>query len=79
MELESLGRLLLWLGVGLVLVGGLLLVLSRIPVLRHLGRLPGDIRIQGGNFTCFFPLVSMILLSILLTIALNLIARLLNR
>ena len=52
---------------------------------KHQGRrirelnLPGDIRIARKNFTCVFALGTSILLSILLTIGLNLLARLLNR
>jgi len=44
-----------------------------------LGRLPGDIHIQRGNVSCFFPLATSILLSILLTVVLNLLIRFLNR
>lgn len=79
MELASVGKLLIVLGVGAVLVGGLFLLFSRIPGLRNLGHLPGDVRVQGQNFACFFPVVSMILLSIILTIVLNVIVRLFNR
>jgi hypothetical protein len=79
MDLNHVGRLVLILGVGLVVVGGLLIVFSRVPVLKHLGHLPGDIRIEGKNFACFFPVVSMIIISILLSIGLNLFLRLFNR
>ncbi len=71
--MQELGRLLLVLG-GVLLVVGLLLTLGgRIP---FLGRLPGDIRIQRDNVTCFFPLATSLLLSVLLTILLNIILRL---
>ncbi len=79
MDLGSAGRLLIIVGIGIALLGGLLLLLSRLPFLSSLGSLPGDIRIEGQNFTCIVPIVSMILLSVLLTIALNIIARLINR
>lgn len=79
MDLAGLGRLLLLVGLGMALLGGLLLLLSRVPFLNNLGRLPGDIRIEGQGFSCFLPLVSMLLISVLLTIALNIIARLINR
>ncbi|MCC6492926.1 MAG: DUF2905 domain-containing protein [Pirellulales bacterium] len=42
---------------------------------RFLGRLPGDIRIQQDGFACFFPLMTGLLLSIVLTVVLNLIFR----
>lgn len=79
MDLAGLGRLLLLVGLGMALLGGLLLLLSRVPLLNTLGRLPGDIHIEGQGFSCFLPLVSMLLISVLLTIVLNVIARLINR
>lgn len=74
--LETIGKLLVGIGVALVLLGGLLWLLSKLP---FLGNLPGDIRIERPGFTCLIPLASSIILSILLTILLNLIARLINR
>jgi len=70
--MQELGRLLLLVG-GVLLVIGLLLTLgSRIP---FLGRLPGDIRIQRDNVSCFLPLATSLLLSILLTVLLNIVLR----
>jgi len=74
--MDALGRLLLFVGLGLMLVGGLLLVASRTPGLRNLGSLPGDVRLQGESFACFFPIMSMCLLSLILTVVLNVVARL---
>ena len=79
MNLDDVGRTLALLGVGLLVVGGALMLLGRVPVFKHLGRLPGDIRIEGEHFSCFFPLVSMLIVSVLLSLILNLIIRLLNR
>ncbi len=76
-DFQSLGRLLLVLGGTMALLGILLMVGGR--TFPWLGRLPGDIRYQGQNFSCFFPIVTTILLSIVLSIVLNLIIRLLNR
>jgi hypothetical protein len=71
--MEGFGRALMWIG-GLIFAAGLLLVLvGRIP---GLNRIPGDIIIRRENLTIFIPLGTMILLSVLLTIALNVIARL---
>lgn len=73
--MENLGRLLLILG-GIIALLGLLLILgSSVPFLRPLGRLPGDIRFTVGNVTCFFPIVTSILLSIIVTIVLNILLR----
>ena len=69
---ESLGRMLLLIGVTLVLLGGLLLLVGKVP---FLGRLPGDIVIERKNFTFYFPLATSILLSILLTLLLSLFGR----
>jgi len=75
-DLGTLGKWLLLLGGGIALLGLLLLLLGKVP---WLGRLPGDIRIEREGFSCYFPIVTMILLSIVLTLLLNLVIRLLNR
>ena len=77
MNFESIARLLVILGIILVIAGGVVWLAARFNL--PLGRLPGDILVQSGNFTCAFPVVTMILLSILLTIILNVIVRLLNK
>ena len=69
---ESLGRILLLIGVILVLLGGLLLLVGKVP---FLGRLPGDIVIERKNFTFYFPLATSILVSIVLTLLLSLFGR----
>ncbi|MEP0762918.1 MAG: DUF2905 domain-containing protein [Chloroflexota bacterium] len=79
MDLGAVGRLVIALGLGLVVLGALLAVAGRLPLLRELGHLPGDIRIEREGFSCFVPLVSMLLVSLLLSLALNIILRLLNR
>ena len=71
------GRLLLFIGGSIALIGLVLMVGGR--SFPWLGRLPGDIRYQGQNVSCLFPIVTSILLSIILTVVLNLIIRLLNR
>lgn len=79
MDLQAVGRFLLIIGIVLALLGGLLMLLGRLPLFSSFGSLPGDIRIQGRGFSCFIPIVSMILLSVVLTIILNIIIRLMNR
>ncbi len=78
MDMNAIGRLLIVGGVILVAAGVLFVALGRIPELR-LGDLPGDIRIEGRGYSCFFPLATMIVLSLLLTLALNIVVRLINR
>ncbi|NPA40539.1 MAG: DUF2905 domain-containing protein [Thermodesulfobacteria bacterium] len=70
--LTDFGKILILLGVLLVIFGLFLTIVPKIP---YLGRLPGDIYIKKGNFTFYFPLATCILLSILLTLILNLIFR----
>ncbi|ACA59869.1 DUF2905 domain-containing protein [Candidatus Desulforudis audaxviator] len=70
--LEWFGRTLIIVGVLIVVLGALLYFGGKIL---GIGRLPGDILIQRGNFTLYFPLATAILLSIILTLVLNLFFR----
>jgi len=70
--MSELGRALVALGLVIAVVGLLLVAFDRVP---WLGRLPGDISIQRGNWTFYFPLGTSILLSIVLTLVLWLIGR----
>lgn len=72
--MNEIGRLLLVFGIILV-VAGLLMILLPADKLSFLGRLPGDIVVKKKSFTIYFPVVTMILLSIVLTLILNLISR----
>jgi hypothetical protein len=65
------GRTLLIIGVVLVVVGGLAVLGVRLPF----GRLPGDIAIEGERGGFYFPIVTMIVISVVLTILLNLFLR----
>jgi hypothetical protein len=79
---NQIGRLLLLVGLGMALMGGLLILGTRLLDKERfpwLGRLPGDIRIEGKGFSCYFPLATSILISLVLTLLLNLIVRLLRR
>jgi hypothetical protein len=71
------GKIMVGIGILLVVVG--LIVWLAGDRFAWFGRLPGDIRIQGENFGCFFPLTSMIIVSIVLSILLSILARFLNR
>jgi hypothetical protein len=63
--LNELGRVLVVVGLGIVLVGALLW--SGFGK-GWLGRLPGDIRYSRGDFSFYFPLATCLLLSVLLTL-----------
>ncbi len=69
---NDVGRLLVVFGVLLALAGVVLMLVDRVP---FLGRLPGDIHVQRGNWTFYFPLATSLLLSVVLTLALYLINR----
>ena len=75
--MESIGRYLMIGGIILFLIGGGVFIASKFGI--PLGRLPGDIRIEGENGSFYFPLASSIIISVLLTIVLNLISRFLNK
>lgn len=74
--LESIGRILVGVGIALILSGALIWLLSRAG---FLGRLPGDIRVERDGFTCLIPVVSSIILSLLFTVLLNIVIWLINR
>jgi hypothetical protein len=74
-DLSGAGRLLLVTGLVLAAVGALLILAPRIPGFDRLGRLPGDFVVERGPVTIFVPIVSSLVISVLLTIVLNLILR----
>lgn len=63
-ELSALGKILIFFGIIMIVVGGLLLFGSKIP---FIGRLPGDIAIQKKNFSFYFPITTSIIISIILS------------
>jgi len=79
MDFQNLGRILLLVGGAIVVIGGLFLLIGRVPFFNRLGNLPGDIRIETGNVTCLVPIVSTLLISVVLTIVVNIILRIINR
>ncbi|AQS59012.1 DUF2905 domain-containing protein [Desulforamulus ferrireducens] len=70
--LASMAKLLIMFGIFMVVIGALMLLAGKIP---GLGKLPGDIYVQKGNFTFYFPVVTSIILSILLTLVLSFVFR----
>lgn len=67
----EIGRILLVIGIVLVVLGGLAVLGVRLPF----GRLPGDIAIEGERGGFYFPLATTIIVSIVLTVLLNLFLR----
>ena len=73
MNATDLGRLLLYTGLGLALLWGLVVLLGRVV---DLGNLPGDLLYEGDNVRVYVPIATMIVLSVVLTLLLNLVLRL---
>ena len=71
------GRLLLIIGLAIAFCGFVILIATR--YLPWLGNLPGDFRIEGEKYKIYFPLATMILISILGTILLNIVLRIFRR
>jgi hypothetical protein len=67
------GRTLIVLGVILIVAGLLFNLGARLPI--KLGRLPGDIVVRGKNSVFYFPVVTSLLISLLLTAVMWLIGR----
>lgn len=69
---DSIGKTLMLFGVILFVIGCIFHFGGKVV---NFGRLPGDIRIEGENFSLYFPIVSSIVISIVLTIILNILGR----
>jgi Protein of unknown function (DUF2905) len=72
MTLVDIGKLLIGVGLLVAVVGVVLLFAGRIP---WLGRLPGDIVVERGNWSFYFPLATSLLLSIVLSLIFWILSR----
>jgi hypothetical protein len=75
--MENIARPLMFGGIALFLIGGGIYLAAKFGI--PLGRLPGDIRIEGANGSFYFPITSSILVSVILTIVVNVIIRLIKK
>lgn len=75
MSSQQTGLLIIAIGVGIVLLG----VVVWLGGLSWFGKLPGDIRIEAASGQVFIPFTSMIVISIALSVGLNLLVRILRR
>lgn len=66
-EFQTLGKYLILSGVVLLIIGIALTFWDKLPLL---GKLPGDIKIEGKNFTFYFPVVTSIIISLIISIIL---------
>ena len=77
MDLMPLARIVAVFALVLVVVAGLLFLAAKFNI--SLGKLPGDFVFKRGNFTCAVPLVSSLLISIVITVFLNILFALLKK
>jgi hypothetical protein len=71
--MRPVGRTLIFIGLALVVLGLLVSLGERLPI--RFGRLPGDIVVRGKNSVFYFPIVTSLLLSALLSLAMWLFSR----
>jgi len=69
---NDIGKILVGFGLLIAFAGVVLVLVGRVP---WIGRLPGDIHIQRGNFIFYFPLATSLLLSVVLTLLLYVVGR----
>ena len=67
---EGIGRVILIVGILMVVLGLIIIFGTRVPLL---GKLPGDILIKKDSFTLYFPVATLLLLSVVLTLVINFI------
>src|SRR5687768_14535748 len=70
--MNDLGKSLVVIGLLIAMIGVVLLLAGRVP---WLGRLPGDIHVQRGNWSFYFPVVTSLVVSVLLTLVFWLFGR----
>lgn len=73
MDITSVAKYLISFGILLLVIGSFLFFLGKLGI--DVGKLPGDIIIKKENFAFYFPLATSIVISILLTIVLNLLIK----
>ena len=64
-ELGAFGKILIFFGIVMIVVGGFFLICNKIP---FLGKLPGDIAVQKKNFGFYFPITTCIVISIIISL-----------
>ncbi|MDQ7816295.1 MAG: DUF2905 domain-containing protein [Melioribacteraceae bacterium] len=68
-EFQTLGKYLILSGAVLLIIGVVLTLGDKLPLL---GKLPGDIKIEGKNYTFYFPIVTSVIISLLISLILYL-------
>jgi hypothetical protein len=70
--MDVIGKSLIAFGILLTVVGAIMLFAGKVP---WLGRLPGDIQVEGKHYTIYFPIVTCLLLSVLLSLVFWIVSR----
>jgi len=70
MDISYIGKIFIIAGVILICIGIILLATIKMP---FIGKLPGDILVKKGDFVFYFPVSTMLIISIVLTLVLNFI------
>ena len=69
------GKILIITGAAAIITGIIFIYGEKSPILKYIGKLPGDIRIQKENFSFYFPITTCILLSIIAAVIFRVIAK----
>jgi len=77
MDLMPIARMVAVFALVLLVVAGILFLAAKFNI--SLGKLPGDLIFKRGNFTCAFPVVSSLLISIVITALLNIMLALFKK
>ena len=72
---QSIGKILIIIGAVIAALGFLFLFKDSIPLFRHLGRLPGDIRVEKENFSFYFPVMTCVIISVIASLVFYFIGR----
>ena len=73
--MAPLGKTIAVIGLVIAVCGVVIWAAPSIPILSRLGHLPGDIIVRRGNFTFYFPLVTSIVISVVLSLLFALMRR----
>lgn len=76
MDAGNLGKWIVFTGLFLVAVGAIVWAVAKLGL--PLGQLPGDVHVKGDRSSFYFPIVTCIVVSVVLTILLNIIGRLMR-
>lgn len=71
--MDQVGRILVIFGIILITIGGLMILFGKFNI--PIGRLPGDIIIKKKNVVVYFPLLTSLIVSVLITLILFVISK----